>query len=104
MVQGKPVMLGNPSVPGITDGVPTPCPTLMVAYPGQIQVIATTHSPVVLQWLGDEALRNAIVFGRIPEHEGTIMRRLGDLPYFNEVVEKAGIDELFTTGWLEMAL
>jgi predicted ATPase len=70
----------------------------------QIQVIATTHSPVVLQWLSDEALRSTIVFGRVPEHEGTIMRRLGDLPHFNEVVQKTGIDELFTTGWLEMAL
>jgi hypothetical protein len=32
------------------------------------------------------------------------MRRLGDLPHFNEVVERAGIEEMFTTGWLEMAL
>jgi predicted ATPase len=70
----------------------------------QIQVIATTHSPVVLQWLSDESLRNAIVFGRVPDHEGTIMRRLGDLPDFNEVIQRTGIDELFTTGWLEMAL
>jgi len=42
MIQGKPAMLGNPSVPGVTDGVPTPCPTLMVMYPGQVQVIATS--------------------------------------------------------------
>ena len=70
----------------------------------QIQIIATTHSPVVLQWLSYESLRNAIVFGRVPDHEGTIMRRLGDLPHFDEVVQRKGIDELFTTGWLEMAL
>ncbi|HEY2290715.1 MAG TPA: AAA family ATPase [Thermoanaerobaculia bacterium] len=70
----------------------------------QIQVIATTHSPVMLQWLSDESLRNTIVFGRVPDHEGTIMRRLGDLPHFNEVVERTGIEEMFTTGWLEMAL
>jgi predicted ATPase len=69
-----------------------------------IQVIATTHSPVVLQWLSDETLRNVVAFGRVPEHEGTLMRRLGDLPHFNEVVARAGIEELFTTGWLEMAL
>jgi predicted ATPase len=69
-----------------------------------IQIIATTHSPVVLQWLSDETLRSTIVFGRVPEHEGTIMRRLGDLPHFDEVVQRKGIDELFTTGWLELAL
>lgn len=76
----------------------------MVTREREIQIIATTHSPVLLQWLSDESLRNTIVFGRVPDHEGTIMRRLGDLQYFNEVVERAGIEEMFTTGWLEMAL
>jgi predicted ATPase len=70
----------------------------------QLQILATTHSPVVLEWLPVETLRSAIVCGRIPEREGTVMRRLGDLPHFGEIVERRGIDELFTTGWLEMAL
>ena len=39
-VGGKPAMLGNPSVPGITDGAPVPCPTLMVLFPGQVLVMA----------------------------------------------------------------
>lgn len=69
-----------------------------------VQIIATTHSPVVLTWLDDETLRRAIVFGRVPEREGTLMRRLGDLPEFSEIVKRKGIDQLFTTGWLEMAL
>ena len=42
MIMGKPAMLGNPSVPGVTDGVPTPCPTLMVMFPGQTLVMATS--------------------------------------------------------------
>jgi hypothetical protein len=69
-----------------------------------VQVIATTHSPVVLQWLSEESLRDTIVCGRVPEHEGTIMRRLSELPQLFEVLQRTGIDELFTTGWLEMAL
>jgi hypothetical protein len=69
-----------------------------------IQVIATTHSPVILQWLSPEALRSTLVFGRVPEHEGTLVRRLGDLPHFDEVAQHKAIDELFTTGWMEMAL
>jgi hypothetical protein len=40
LIGGKPAMLGNPSVPGITDGVPVPCPTLMVMFPGQVKVMA----------------------------------------------------------------
>jgi predicted ATPase len=70
----------------------------------EIQVIATTHSPVVLQWLSPQALRDVIVFGRVPDREGTLMQRLGDLPHVDEVVQRKGIEELFTTGWLEMAL
>ena len=69
-----------------------------------VQVIATTHSPVVLEWLSKDALGDAIVFGRVPEHEGTVMRRLADLPHFEEVLKHKGMGELFTTGWLEMAL
>jgi predicted ATPase len=69
-----------------------------------IQVVATTHSPVMLQWLKPESLRDVIVFGRVPEQEGTLMRRLGDIPHFEEVIQQTGIEELFSTGWLEMAL
>jgi hypothetical protein len=32
------------------------------------------------------------------------MRRLGEIPYFDEAVQREGIDELFSTGWLETAL
>ena len=39
-IMGKPVMMGNPTVPGITDGVPVPCPTLMVLFPGGEQAMA----------------------------------------------------------------
>lgn len=69
-----------------------------------IQVVATTHSPVLLQWLAPERLREVLIFGRVPDREGTLVRRLGDLPHFEEVIQRQGIEELFTTGWLEMAL
>jgi len=72
-----------------------------------IQVLATTHSPLVLSALKNEApdiLRQALICGRIRGTEGTVARRLGDLEYFDDVVERSGIDRLFTTGWLERAL
>jgi predicted ATPase len=69
-----------------------------------IQIIATTHSPAVLQWLDEETLGNTILFARIPEQEGSVARRLRDLPRFYEVVRTTGIEEMFTTSWLEMAL
>jgi predicted ATPase len=69
-----------------------------------LQILATTHSPVVLQWLDDATLADAVVFGRVPEREGTIARRLGDLPHLRETLERRGIEDLFSEGWLEMAL
>jgi predicted ATPase len=69
-----------------------------------VQIIATTHSPTLLQWLSEERLRDAVVFGRTPDYQGTVMRRLGDLKHFDEVVKHEQIDELFSTGWLEAAL
>lgn len=70
----------------------------------RIQIIATTHSPAMLQAVSRETLLSAVVFGRVGAHEGTIMRRLGDLPRFEETLERTGIHDLFATGWLEMAL
>lgn len=69
-----------------------------------VQVIATTHSPTLLQWLSADRLRDVIAFGRVSGHEGTIMRRLGDIERFSDVVKHEQIGELFSTGWLEMAL
>ncbi len=69
-----------------------------------IQVLATTHSPWLLQHLCDESLGNAVVFGRVPEEEGTIARRLKDLKDFEAVADRTAVDRLFSTGWLERAL
>lgn len=38
-------------------------------------------------------LHSAIVFDRIPEHSGTSLRRLGDLPHFDDAIERQGISQ-----------
>ena len=40
MVGGKPVHIGNPTLQGITDGAPVPCPMVMVQFPGQTTVMS----------------------------------------------------------------
>ncbi|NQU20596.1 MAG: AAA family ATPase [Candidatus Nealsonbacteria bacterium] len=69
-----------------------------------LQIIATTHSPQVLLSLSDQALRDAVLFARTPDSSGTVTRRLGDLPDFEEVTQQAHIDQLFTTGWMEQSV
>ncbi|MGZ3456932.1 MAG: AAA family ATPase [Archangium sp.] len=69
-----------------------------------IQVIATTHSPLVLEALEPEARGNVVALGHVPGQPGTVMKRVADLPRFEEVVERRGLAYLFTTNWLEQAL
>lgn len=72
------------------------------------QLIATTHSPSLLAALPRETLGDAVVFAPASEGagegDGNIARRLRDLPHFEEVVERRGIEHLFTTRWIERAL
>ncbi len=70
----------------------------------QVQVVATTHSPAVLQWLGSVALNDVVLCAVVPEREGTLLRRLRDLAGFEQFVERKGIDTLFSSGWLELAV
>jgi predicted ATPase len=69
-----------------------------------LQIIATTHSPILLASLGKDALGDAIAFARSSATGATEMRRLRDLPSFEEIEGRRGIEYLFTTEWLERAL
>ncbi|NQT36131.1 MAG: AAA family ATPase [Planctomycetes bacterium] len=69
-----------------------------------LQIIATTHSSQVLLGLSPEALADVVLFARPEESAGTVTKRLGDLPHFEEVTQKSSIDRLFTTGWMERAV
>lgn len=69
-----------------------------------IQVIVTTHSPLVMAALSEQTRDNAVLFARVAGREGTVTRRLRDLPHFDAIASKRGVDHLFATGWLERAL
>jgi hypothetical protein len=68
------------------------------------QVIATTHAPGLLGALSESALGDTVVCSIDPEGDGTIARRVRDLPDFAEVLARRGIEYLYTTRWLERAL
>lgn len=69
-----------------------------------VQVIATTHSPLVLNALSREALKQALLVARPPDSVGTVVKPLGELPGFDAIVERRGVDRLLASGWLERAL
>ena len=74
------------------------------AEAARTQVVATTHSAAVLDWLGEEDYRTTFVCKRDAETGETRICALTDVPHFIDVVKKKPISELLSEGWLEAAL
>lgn len=68
------------------------------------QVVATTHSAAVLDWLGEEDYRTTFVCKRDEETGESRICALADVPHFIDVVKKKPVSELLSEGWLEAAL
>jgi hypothetical protein len=71
---------------------------------GHVQVMATTHSPIVLAWLNESEYSTTFYCGRDATTTASRIRPLTMVPDFQHVLEKQPIGELFAEGWLEGAL
>ena len=67
------------------------------------QIIATTHSATVLDWLSEEDYKTTFFCKRDEETGESRIRALADVPHFLDVVKKTPASELFVEGWLEAA-
>ena len=67
------------------------------------QVVATTHSATVLDWLQEEDYKTTFLFRRDETTGESRVRSLADVPRFMDVVKKKPVSELFSEGWMEMA-
>jgi len=68
------------------------------------QVMATTHSPVVLAWLRPSEYSSTFFCSRDEDTGASQIVPLNKVPNFNQIVQKQSIGELFAEGWLEEAL
>jgi energy-coupling factor transporter ATP-binding protein EcfA2 len=69
------------------------------------QVMATTHSPVVLSWLKEQDYATTFFCRRDENSGASTIKPLTEVPDFVEVIHgKQPIGELFAEGWLEGAL
>lgn len=68
------------------------------------QVMATTHSPVVLAWLKPEDYASTFLCTRDEETGASKIVPLSEVPNLDSLVKKQSIGDLFTEGWLEEAL
>ena len=74
------------------------------AAAGATQVMATTHSPIVLAWLTEAEYASTFFCKRDEATSESHICALPDVPHFMEVVRKQPIADLFAEGWLEAAL
>ncbi|MBP7053496.1 MAG: AAA family ATPase [Phycisphaerae bacterium] len=74
------------------------------AAAGKTQVMATTHSPVVLAWLKPEEYATTFYCHRDEETGESRITPLSEIPRFHEIVAKHPISDLFAEGWMETAL
>lgn len=73
------------------------------AAAGATQILATTHSPVVLAWLEPSEYATTHVCRRDQDTSEATITRLRDVPGFREVARAHSLGDLFTEGWLEAA-
>lgn len=65
------------------------------------QVVATTHSATVLDWLQEEEYQTTFFCRRDEATGKSRIRALAKVPHFHAAAQKTPVSELFAEGWLE---
>ncbi|HEY3866191.1 MAG TPA: AAA family ATPase [Solirubrobacteraceae bacterium] len=68
-----------------------------------LQVIATTHSPGILNWMSSDTLRDAVAIGWDQSAICSHVVRLRDLKGVEEALKTASIGDLQSEGWIQFA-
>ena len=71
---------------------------------GDLQVIATTHSPDVLSIMNEETFRHTSVICRREGTNSAIIRPMCEIPKAVELRKSQGLGRLLAGGWMETAL
>lgn len=70
----------------------------------QTQVLATSHSALMLDWLAEEDYQYVFLCSREPELGVTTITPLTEVPHFLESVKTTLASQLISEGWMETAL
>ena len=68
------------------------------------QIMATTHSPVVLTWLREADYKTTFFCKRDESTGESAILPLAEVPHFMDAVKNQRVSDLFAEGWLEAAL
>ena len=69
-----------------------------------IQVVATSHSPQLLQFLSEESLEYASLVYRLPDHPDAQIKRIVDIPEARRVIHEQPVSVLHASSWFEDVL
>ncbi|MDP8237652.1 MAG: AAA family ATPase [Candidatus Hatepunaea meridiana] len=67
----------------------------------KIQVIATTHSPLLLGYLSEETIKNSSLLYRLEGRDYTQIKRINDIPDAVRLIKKFGLMDLHMSSWFE---
>ncbi len=71
---------------------------------GKIQVVATTHSPDVLNLINDTTFESTVVVYRDEQSANATIQQVSELPNARELRKSQGLGRLHTGGWMENIL
>jgi hypothetical protein len=66
-----------------------------------IQVVATSHSPLLLGFLSEQSRADAALLYRPEGRPYAEIRRIADIPAIQEVLKNQNLARLHESGWLE---
>ncbi len=69
-----------------------------------LQIVATTHSPNLLNWVSDETFENVTVVYRNEDSDDSVIKPVAELPDARKLRKTQGLDTLHATGWMEDVL
>ena len=65
------------------------------------QVMASTHSPVIVDWLSEDDLKHCFLCLHDEETGVSSVEPLSSLPRLTELMKRQPVGELFVEGWME---
>ena len=71
---------------------------------GEVQLVASSHSPQLLGFLSEDARKHASLIYRLEETPDARIKRIIDIPHARELLEKGDLAKLHASGWLEDAV
>ena len=71
---------------------------------GKVKVVATTHSPGLLDLIDDETFENTSLIYRDEDSADAVIRPVAELPNARELRKSQSLGRLHTSGWMENIL